>query len=56
MLDMCKVENVMDGWVARDSIENGSDSSRNDTLDSGVVSPLIFLRLLYPILVASVSP
>ena len=48
MLDTCKVENVMDSWAARDSVENGSDSSGNDTSDSGAVGTLIILRLLYP--------
>ena len=56
MLDTCKVENVMDSWVARDSVENGSDSSRYDTSDCGVVGTLIFLWLLYSDFAASVSP
>ena len=48
VLDTCTVENVMDSCAARDSVENGSDSSGNGTSDSGAVSTLIILRLLYP--------
>ena len=44
MLDTCKTESVMGSWVARDSVET---SSGNDTSDSGTVSMLIILRLLY---------
>ena len=47
MLDTCKVENVMDSWAARDSVENGSDSSGYDTSDCCTVGDLISLRLLY---------
>ena len=46
-MDTCKVENVMDSWEARDSVENESDSSGCDTSDCGAVGALIFLRLLY---------
>ena len=42
VLDTCKVENVMDSWAARDSIENGSDSSGYDTSDCGAVGVPIF--------------
>ena len=47
LLDTCKVENVMDSWAAKDSVENRSDSSGCDTSDCGSVGALIFLRLLY---------
>ena len=47
-MDTCKVENVMDSGAARDLVENGSDSSGNDTPDSGTVGALIMLRSLYP--------
>ena len=47
VLDTCKVENVIDNWAARDSVENGSDSFGSDTSDCGAVGALIFLRLLY---------
>ena len=47
MIDTCNVENVMDSWEARDSVENGSDSSGCDTSDCVAVGVLIFLRLLY---------
>ena len=47
VLDACKVENVMYSWAARDSVENGSDSSRNDTSDCGAVGALIFPWWLY---------
>ena len=46
MLDTRKVENLMDSWAARDSVENGSESSGYDTSDCGAVGVLIFLRLL----------
>ena len=55
VLDTCKVENLMDSWAARDSVENGSDSSRYNTSDCGVVDALI-LGCCMRILVASVSP
>ena len=35
-------------WADRDSVENGSDSSGNDTSDCGTSGMLIILRLLYP--------
>ena len=47
MLDTCQVGNVMDYWLARDSIWEGSDSAGNDTSDCGAVGALIFPRLLY---------
>ena len=47
VLDTCKVENVMNSWAARDSVENGSDSSGYDTSDCGAVGALIFPWLLY---------
>ena len=47
VLDMCKVENVMDSWAVRDSVENRSDSSGYDRSDCGAVSALIFPWLLY---------
>ena len=47
MLDTCPVENVMDSWAARDSVENGSDSSGYDTSDCDPVGALIFPWLLY---------
>ena len=46
-LDTCKVESMMDNWAAKDSVENGSDSSGYDTSDCGAVGAVIFLRLLY---------
>ena len=47
VLETCKVENVMDSWADRDSVENGSDSYGYHTSDCGVIDALIFLRLLY---------
>ena len=47
VLDTCKVENVMNSWAARDSVENGSDSSGYDTSDCGTVGALISRWLLY---------
>ena len=47
MLDTCKVENVLDSWADRHSVENGSDSSGYDTSDCGAVGALIFPWLLY---------
>ena len=47
MIDTCKVENMMDSWAARDSAENGLDSSGYDTSDCDVVGAMIFPRLLY---------
>ena len=47
MLDTCKVENVMDSWLARDLVENGLDSSGYDTSNYGIVNALMFLRSLY---------
>ena len=47
MLGTCKVENIVNSWTFRDSVENGSDSSGYDTSDCGAVDALIFLRLLY---------
>ena len=46
-MDTCQVENMMDSWAARDSVENGTDSSGNDTSDCGAVGTLIILRLLF---------
>ena len=37
----------MDSWLARDSVENGLDSSEYDTSDSSAVGALIFPWLLY---------
>ena len=47
VLDTCKVENVMNSWAAKDSVENGSDSSGYGTSDCGAVGALIFQRLFY---------
>ena len=47
VLDMYKMENVMDSWLARDSVRNGSDSSSYDTSNCGTVGAMVFLKLLY---------
>ena len=47
VLDTCKVENVMESWASRDSVESGSDRSGNDTSDCGAVDALIFPWILY---------
>ena len=54
MLNKWKVGNVMDSWVARDSVEDGSDSSGNDTSYSGVVGhadypEVVVSRFLYQV-------
>ena len=47
MLDTCKVDNMMNSWAARDSVENGSDISGCNTSDCVAVGALIFPWLLY---------
>ena len=47
MLDTLEVENVMDSWAVRDSVENRSDSSGYDRSDCGAVGAFIFPWLLY---------